>query len=188
MEQPFYTPPIIERRKNRFSYIPFVIVFILLLLIIPFFLGGTKLLQIISVPTTTPTPLPTQIAFPSDTPTPVASPTATLIPTPTPKGNTVDARLGLDRASLTILVQNGSGRVGVANKASQILKLVGYKVIGTKNADAYDYLDVTISIKPEKAAYIPLLKQDLQDVYPIIDTRTNLGASAVADVLVIVGK
>lgn len=177
-----------QREKKRFPYKFLLIPFILLLLIIPVILGGAKVAEFMTVQTSEPTPLPTQIAFPSDTPTPVASPTAAFTPTPTPKGNTVDARLGLDRASLKILVENGSGKVGAANKASQILKLAGYKIIGTRNADAYDYLDITISIKPDKAAYLPLIKQDLSSVYTIADTRTTLDASAAADVLVIVGK
>jgi hypothetical protein len=87
-----------------------------------------------------------------------------------------------------VLIENGSGRVGVANKAAQILKTFGYTVTGTKNADAYDYLDVTISIKAGKAAYLPLLKQDLSSTYTIADTRTTLDASFSSDVLVIVGK
>lgn len=188
MENLDYIPPFIEGRRRRSFPLLWIIIFLVILLLIPTVLGAIQIYQTFSLPKAAPTPIPTTVVFPTDTPTPIASPTPTMTPSPTPKGQTVDNTSGLDRSKLTILVENGSGKVGAANKAAQILKLAGYTIAGTKNADAYDYLDITISIKAEKAAYIPLLKKDLQDVYTIADTRTTLDASSSADALVIVGK
>jgi hypothetical protein len=188
MDQANYIPPFIEaKRRNGFPW-KFFIIFILLLLLIPLSIGMVQVYQNFSLPTVSPTPVPTTIAFPTDTPTPTIAPTITPLPSPTPKGSTVDARSGLDKSKITVLVENGSGKAGAATKASQILKLAGYTILNTKNADSYDYLDITISIKPDKAAYLPLLKQDLSTVYTIADTKTTLEASSSADAIVIVGR
>jgi hypothetical protein len=183
-----YAPPFIEGRQKRSSKKGIVILFLVIVLLVPLFLGGFHVFGNLSFPSATPTPLPTSVSFPTDTPIPIASPTATTPPTPTPKGQTRDTISGLDKAKLTVLVENGSGKVGAANKAAQILKEAGYKITGTKNADAYDYLDVTISVKAQKAAYLPLLKQDLSSVYTVTDTRATLDDAAATDALVIVGK
>lgn len=190
MEDVAYHAPIIEGRRRRSSKKRFIILFLLILILIPLLLGGWSFVSNISAPAVSPstTPMPTSIAFPSDTPTPTASPTAVLTPTPTPKGSTVDAKTGLNKKDLTVLIENGSGVTGAANKAAQILKLSGYVVSGTQNADNYDYLDVTIAIKSAKAAYLPLLKQDLSTEYTIVGSTTTLDSSASADALVIIGK
>ncbi len=138
------------------------------------------------------TPTPTEYQFPTDTPTPEASPTATLRPTagPTtkPTTNPVDSISGLDRSTLSVEVQNGSGEVGAAGKGSEVLKGFGYKVIQTGNADNYDYQNVTIQVKSIKSKYLPLLKKDLGFSYTIGTSSADLSSDSTADALVIVGK
>jgi hypothetical protein len=189
MDELRYIPPFIEgRRKKSATKGIIIIIFILILMLIPLTLGGIYLMNTFSRPTAAPTPLPTSIAFPTDTPTPIASPTATMTPTPTPKGQTLDISSGLDRAKLTVIVENGSGRVGAANKAAFILKTAGYTVRDTRNADAFDYQDVTISVKADKAPYLSLLKKDLSSEYTVTDTRATLDPSSESDALVIIGR
>lgn len=139
----------------------------------------------------TPTPTVEVIEeTPTETPTPEESPTPepTKAPTPRPTTSPIDKTTGIDRRELSVEVQNGSGVVGTAGKASDFLKSFGYKISGTKNADNFDYTNVTISIKSASANYLPVLKKDLNTEYTVGDTNSTLSASSSADAVVIVGK
>lgn len=136
------------------------------------------------------TPTPTEYQFPTDAPTP--SPTVeaekpTIIPT-TKAVNPVDAATGLDRSTLSVEVQNGSGEAGAANSASDILKSFGYKIIATANADNFDYQNTTIQVKSAKSNFLALLKRDLGFSYTIGSASADLSSSSTADALVIIGK
>lgn len=141
-------------------------------------------------PSVTITPTPTEYQFPTDTPSPSESPTPEKPPTSTPKPTTnpVDKATGLDRSKLSIEVQNGSGEVGAASKASDTLKTFGYKVIATGNADNFNYENTTIKVKTEKSDFLSLLKKDLGFSYTVGTASADLSASSSADALVIVGK
>lgn len=139
----------------------------------------------------TPTPTIEEIQeAPTETPTPEESPTpeATKEPTPRPTTSPIDKTTGLDRRELSIEVQNGSGEKGVAGKVADFLKSFGYKISGAKNADNFDYTNVTISIKSASENYLSLLKKDLNTQYSVGDTNSTLSASSSADAVVIVGK
>lgn len=139
----------------------------------------------------TPTPTIEEIQeTPTETPTPEESPTpeATKEPTARPTTSPIDKTTGLDRRELSIEVQNGSGEKGVAGKVADFLKSFGYKIGGTKNADNFDYTNVTISVKADVANYLPVLKKDLNTQYTVGDTNSTLSASSSADVVVIIGK
>lgn len=139
----------------------------------------------------TPTPTIEEIQeTPTETPTPEESPTPepTKEPTARPTTSPIDKATGLDRRELSIEVQNGSGEKGVAGKVADFLKSFGYKIGGTKNADNFDYTNVTISIKSASVNYLSLLKKDLNTQYSVGDTNSTLSASSSADVVVIVGK
>lgn len=139
----------------------------------------------------TPTPTIEEIQeTPTETPTPEESPTPepTKEPTARPTTSPIDKATGLDRRELSIEIQNGSGEKGVAGKVADFLKSFGYKISGTKNADNFDYTNVTISIKSASANYLSLLKKDLNTQYSVGDTNSTLSASSSADVVVIVGK
>lgn len=139
----------------------------------------------------TPTPTIEEIQeTPTETPTPEESPTPepTKEPTARPTTSPIDKATGLDRRELSIEVQNGSGEKGVAGKVADFLKSFGYKISGTKNADNFDYTNVTISIKSASANYLSVLKKDLNTQYSVGDTNSTLSASSSADAVVIVGK
>ena len=148
------------------------------------FFGGSKEEKTVAI-----TPTPTEYQFPTDTPAP--SPTGALEPTVTPTSkavNPVDSATGLDRSTLSVEVQNGSGETGVASKGSDVLKGFGYKVIGTGNADNFDYQNTTIKVKSTKTNFLSLLKKDLGFSYTVGSTSADLASSSTADALVIVGK
>ena len=143
------------------------------------------------------TPTPTEYQFPTETPTqttptvvPTTSPTKkpTATPTTKPTSNPIDSATGLDRSTLKVEVQNGSGTAGVAGKGSDILKGYGYNVVATGNADNYDYQNVTIKVKSTKSNFLPLLKKDLGFDYTVGTTSADLSSDSSADALVIIGK
>lgn len=187
MEDVTYQSPIIEGRRRKSSK-KTLIIFLVLLLLVPLLIAGVTLFAGQQQEEAVPTPTPTSVVFPTDTPAPSATPTAAVTPTVAPNKSSIDAKTKLDRATLSVMVQNGSGVVGAANKAAGILKQAGYVISGTQNADNYDYQDVTISVKAGKAAFAPLLKQDLSSEYTVTATNTTLNASTSADAVVIIGK
>lgn len=169
------------------------IAILVLLVIIAVFASGKK-----GEKETTILPTPTEIPFPTEeptetpeegtpTPTPKASPTPkpTLSPTKTATSS-IDKATGLDRANLTIAVQNGSGIAGAATKASNFLKDLGYSVVSSGNADNFDYENTVIEVKSTKKAYLDLLKKDLGTTYTIGSTSAAFTGSS--DAVVIVGK
>lgn len=95
---------------------------------------------------------------------------------------------GLDRSTLLITVENGSGAEGVAGKAATILKDLGYNVPSTGNADNYNYTGVTIKVKKENSNFINLLKQDLSKDYTFSKTSSDLSPDSPTNALIIVGK
>lgn len=136
-------------------------------------------------------PSPTgQIELPTDTPVPTNSPTpeATVVPTRKPTANPVDKATGFDRSTISLEVQNGSGEFGAASKASEVLKIFGYRIAATGNADNFNYENLTIKVKSDKSHFLELLKKDLGFNYTIGSTSANLSATSSADALVVVGK
>lgn len=171
----------------------FIYVIIFLIIVAGFFLtkglffGSSEQKETPSI-----TPTPTEYQFPTDTPTPSISPSdssakATISPT-TKEVNPVDQSTGLDRSTLSIEVQNGSGVTGAASKGSDILKNFGYKISSIGNADNENYENVTIQVKSTKTNFLALLKKDLGFSYTVGTTSADLSSSSTADALVIIGK
>lgn len=186
-ESPFGQP---SRRRSRIKR--FLLLLIVLLILGGIGFGGFTIFRVSTSPKLSPTPIPTAIIFPSDTPTPEVSeeptkPAATPTKAAAKTTSSIDRTTGLDRAKLTIQVQNGSGKTGVANSAATELKNLGYIVLGTVNADNFNYENVTILVKPAKSSYLSLLKKDLSSSYSIGDTASTLASSS-ADAVVIIGK
>lgn len=174
--------------KKRNKFLPLLLVVIVIALL---FFGARQFLSPKTESEIVVTPTPTLMEEePTPTEEPEASPTPEVTSTPTPKPtqNPVDKATGLDRSDVSVAVQNGSGEKGVANQASDILKNLGYHILSIGNADNFEYENVVIQIKPTKSAYLPLLKNDLDDSYTIGSTSATLSASSSADALVIVGK
>lgn len=164
--------------KNLLYLIGAVVVIVVLFNAVKILTGGSK-----SAPT--PTPSPT-VQLEEATPSPEESAIETATPTPTI--NPVDSATGLDRSDLSVEIQNGSGEAGVAGKASDLLKGLGYNVVSTGNADNFDYTDVTVKVKASQKKYLPLLIKDLSSDYTIGSSSSDLSASSSADALVIRGK
>lgn len=192
---PFPTPALdkkpASKKRKRFVFLFFAIVFILLLIYVGSkVLNSNKSSQEADI---TPTPteefiIPTDIPAPTEelTSTPTQKPTA--IPTPKSSTSSIDKTTKLDRKDLTVIVQNGSGEKGVAGKVADILKGIGYNVTSTTNADNFDYSDITIQVKSTKSDFLPVLKKDLSSDYTIGSSTSDLSSSSSADAVVIVGK
>ena len=168
-----------KRNPKKLLYLVGLVVIILVLFnVFKTLTGGSK--------SSTSTPTPTPVSVETSTPSPEVSAEATSTPTPTT--NPVDSATGLDRSELSVEIQNGSGTAGVAGKASDLLKSLGYNVASTGNADNFDYTDVTIKVKATQKKYLPLLIKDLSTDYTIGSSSSDLEASSSADALVIIGK
>jgi len=142
------------------------------------------------IPTDTPTPAEEAEVTPEEEAKSTPEPTSKNTPTPTKKAssstNSTDSASGLDRADLTIVVQNGSGESGVAKVMADKLKALGYTISSTGNADNYDYAQTVIKVKAASKAYLSLLKKDLEDDYTIGTATSDYTGSG--DAVVIVGK
>jgi hypothetical protein len=169
-----------------------LIVFIILIIAAVLFMKLSAKSEKQSTPTVSNTPSATETATPAETSTPSSSetpsPTPKVTPTPAPSADPIDKATGLDRSKLNVLIENGSGEVGVASKASDYLKGLGYDVSSTGNADNYNYTNVTIQVKSGKSDYLALLKTDLGLNYTIGTTSSDLSDNSTEDALVIIGK
>ncbi len=180
----FYTPSTPPQKPRNFGRLIVVILILVILIFGAYRLIGSR--KTANVPAVVPTP--TAFQFPTDTPasSPETSPTpkVTTIPTVNP----VDSSTGLDRSALTVEVQNGSGVVGAASKASDVLKGFGYHVTAMGNADNFNFENATIQVKSTKSQYLPLLKKDLGFSYTVASASSDISDSSSADALVIIGK
>lgn len=137
---------------------------------------------------------------PTKTPEPTMTPEPTteeikrsVTPSPSEKKGvpTSTTKVGidkLDRALLTVDVQNGSGEAGAAKKIANVLISLGYKTGTVGNADTFDYTGITIQVKSTKANYLEQLKKDLSENYTVFSATKDLPSSSTADALVIYGK
>lgn len=103
-----------------------------------------------------------------------------------PKESTKSAQ-PLNKASLKIRVENGSGTAGVAGKARDFLTPKGYTISEVGNAASADYAETNIQIKDSKKEYLNVLLDDLKSNYTT-KVGNPLAESTSYDVLIIVGK
>lgn len=193
-ENPFPTPTLDKPSGKRKKYI--FLLFAIILVVLLVFLGTRFLGSNDGTEETEITPTPTEFVIPTDTPTPEVTGGATNTPTPTAKvtptkgasSDSVDKASGLDRADLSVVVQNGSGEKGVAGSAKSTLEGLGYVVSSTGNADNFDYTDVTIKVKSAQKDFLAILKKDLATSYTIGSATSDLPASTSYDALIIIGK
>ncbi len=176
-----------KKPKKFFYLVIFLVVIVIFFLARNLFSGSNKQKQTPSI-----NPTPTEYQFPTDTPTPSVNPTGEAgktTPTPTTKEvNPVDKSTGLDRSTLSVDVQNGSGVTGAAAKAADVLKSFGYKVGSVGNADNDGYTNATVQVKSTKSNFLALLKKDLGFSYTVGSSSADLSSSSTADALVIIGK
>lgn len=183
-----------------------IIFLIIILLILGSIAYGATVLLGSSGGDAEPTPAEEEFFIPTDTPTPTEDPEATPVEdtetetkeesTPTPKATTaptkaasnsdsVDSATGLDRADITIVVQNGSGEAGVAGVMADKLRGLGYNISSTGNADNFDYTETVIKVKSASSKFAALLKKDLSDDYTIGSATSDY--TGTGDAVVIVG-
>jgi hypothetical protein len=182
---PTFTPQ--RRQSNRKPAYLILAIIILILL----FLGYRAVSSSNNSVTPTPTLAPNAaMTTPTDTPTPTPTlaPSVTPTVTPRPSVNPIDKESGLDRSKLTVTVQNGSGTAGVAAKGVTVLEDLGYDVVGSGNADNFNFVNVTFQVKSGKSDFLNLLKKDLGFSYTIQAATSDLPDSFSSDALVIIGK
>jgi hypothetical protein len=177
---PTFTPQ--RRRSNKW---PAFLILAIVLLILLFL--GFRVVSSSKSPTPTPTPA-VAVIIPTDTPTPTANPSLSPTPAVSPTITPIDKASGLDRSKLSVTVQNGSGAAGVAAKGVTVLKDLGYDVVGSGNAENFNYSNVTIQVKSTKSDFLKLLKKDLGFSYTIQAATSDLSDSFSSDALVIIGK
>lgn len=191
-EQTPSAPITSPRRRNpkRFFYLLATVAAVALLLFGSFKILGSNNEPEVAVITPPPTEFITEAPTETETPTPTEekTPIPTKTPTPAVKANPVDSATGLDRSTLSIAVQNGSGVSGAAATARDFLNGLGYNVISTGNAATTDFQNVTIQVKSVKTSFMALLKKDLSAKYTVGVASSDLDATSSADALVVIGK
>lgn len=111
---------------------------------------------------------------------PIASPTAA--PTATPEPEEID----ISKLSLSVL--NGSGAIGAAGKAQDILESGGFSVEHTGNAANYSFKNTTIQVKSNvEAGVVSKLKTLLSESYKP-EVGDTLPDSSKYDIVVTVGE
>lgn len=174
-----------EEAGHRKSRKPFLFLIIIILFLTlgggGFFFFNNKKADIQEI-----APTPTiKDDFPTEVP---ATPTPSMVKPTAAAPSSLDQKTKLDRADLSVEIQNGSGEKFAASSASEILKGLGYHIISIKNANNFNYEGVTIELKENKIKYIDLIKKDLSDSYSIATFSANLATSSAMDAVVIVGK
>lgn len=112
------------------------------------------------------------------------------LPTATPKAasSTVTPELNINRKDIKVKILNGSGMSGKAGEMASFLEDLGYQVIGTGNADTFDYEETVIKIKEEKRDVFSHLTNDLKSAYTVSSEEVILEKDEEADAVVIVGR
>lgn len=183
--------------SKRGKKLLFLIILLIILGLIAFgavkFLGGnvlgpapTPTPTAAPTPTDTPTPTPEVSGTPTPSPKAKTTPTSAVTPTKAPAGSSKDKTTGLDRADLTVAVQNGSGVAGAAKKAGDVLTGLGYQLGTVGNADTSDYAQTEIHVKAASTSFLALLKKDLSADYTIGTAAADYTGEG--DALIIVGK
>ena len=181
-----------KRSPKRFFYLLAAVAVIGLLLFGVFNILGSNSEPEVAVITPPPTEFiteaPTETPTPTEKETPTPTPTKAPTATPTPTSNPVDSATGLDRSTLSVAVQNGSGVTGAAKTASDYLGGLGYDVISTGNAANSDFQNVTIQVKSAQSNFLVLLRKDLSAKYTVGTTSADLDPTSSAEALVVIGK
>lgn len=108
-----------------------------------------------------------------------------LTPTPTP----IPTKVELEISKYTLSILNGSGIAGEAKGVADILKEAGFSEAKTGNADRYDYISTSVSLKesvPEEV--FNKIKDILSDTYTLERSKKSLEESSLYDIIIIVGK
>ena len=116
--------------------------------------------------------------------TPETQETSTPAPTQTPEEE-------VDISTLSLSLLNGSGTVGEAGKAKDLLIEAGFMEdkLTTGNAQSYDYTSTSISLKKGLSEKVfEEIKKALEGTYEVVKSETTLEEDSTYDVIIIVGK
>ncbi len=105
-------------------------------------------------------------------------------PTPTPSAT---AAAEVKREDLKAQVLNGTGKAGVAASAKDYLEGLGYKDVGTGNAETSDFEETVISIKDSKKDYVETLRKDLSAKYTVATVVKTISSGADFDAVITIG-
>lgn len=109
------------------------------------------------------------------------TPIATVAPTATPAPE-------VDKQSVTVAIQNGSGIAGEGGRMSQLLTTEGFKVGTVGNASTFDHEETVIQAKDTvNAAFLELLSKTLSEEYKV-GTNEKLTTSSSSDIIIVVGS
>lgn len=89
-----------------------------------------------------------------------------------------------ESATTRILVYNGSGVPGIAGVAAQQLIGAGYRVVGTKNADSFDYAKTQVVVQSGDVS----VGDAVAKVLGTGEVKRQPAVQDVAEVIVIIGK
>jgi len=92
----------------------------------------------------------------------------------------------LNRENLTVRIENGAGVPGIAGRTQTFLEEFGYVIESVGNADIIGINQTVIKLKPEKAAYQELLKEDMAEDFDVV-VEEDLAEDAAYDALIVVG-
>lgn len=95
-----------------------------------------------------------------------------------------DVRLGADDGVIRVIVYNGVGTPGIAGMAAQELIAAGMRIVGTKNADRFDYPSTLIVVQDSDLTQGDKVK-DVLGTGQVVDQPSE---QDVADVIVIIGR
>lgn len=109
------------------------------------------------------------------------TPVATVAPTSTPAPE-------VDKQSVTVVIQNGSGIAGEGGRMSQLLTTEGFKVGTVGNASSFDHEETVIQAKDTvDKAFLELLSKTLSEKYKV-GNNEKLTTTSSSDIIVIVGS
>ncbi len=88
-----------------------------------------------------------------------------------------------------LLILNGSGVPGEANRMAELLKKMGFTNIEQSDADRYNYEETEVSAKPNISPIVlEIIEETLTGSYELKFIEENLTVETESDVIVVVGK
>jgi len=93
----------------------------------------------------------------------------------------------VDNSGVSVQVLNGNGMRGEAAKIGKRLKLYGFSMFSSKDAERDDYSRTIIRHKPAQKDIARLLASEISDSYPA-SLEENLPSDSSADIVVILGR
>lgn len=165
-----------EHRNNnrKFSLKLMFALTILIALVIGFIAGG------LYVYTTGMQESNSEEVEPEESLEPIATPEPTPSPSPTPEP--------VDISELTVSVLNGSGVIGAAGNAENLLEDAGFTVGNTGNASRFNYTDTVIQVKESvPQSVVDQLEETLSEDYSV-EIGDNLPETSQYDIVVTVGR